>query len=309
MNIVVALGGNALGNTPKEQLELVKYAAESITDLIEEGHHVTVVHGNGPQVGMLQGAFEIAHEENNKLPLMPLTECGAMSQGYIGYHLQNAIYNALIKRGIQKDVITVVTQTVVDENDLAFMNPTKPIGKFYTKEESKKMIKELGVEMAEDSGRGYRIVVASPKPVDIVEKNIIKSLIKAGHIVIAAGGGGVPVLRKDTLVGINAVIDKDFVSAKLAELIQADVLIILTGVNCVSINFGKPNQKAFSKMNIKEAKYYIETGEFGKGSMEPKVLAAVSFIENNPKGKAIIASLEQAVLAVKGKSGTTISKT
>ncbi len=306
MNIVVALGGNALGDTPKEQLELVKFAAVSITDLIAEGHHVTVVHGNGPQVGMIQSAFETAHDLNHKMPLMPLPECGAMSQGYIGYHLQNALNNEFSKRGIHKKIATIVTQTVVDEHDEAFKNPTKPIGRFHTKEESEEMIKELGVDMVEDSGRGYRIVVPSPKPIDIVELEIIKTLIKAGHIVICAGGAGVPVLRKETLVGVNAVIDKDFISAKLAELIEADTLIILTGVDRVSINFRKPNQQEFSKMSVKDAKYYIKTGEFGKGSMEPKVVAAVSFIENNPKGTAIIASLEQAVLAVKGESGTTI---
>jgi carbamate kinase len=306
MRIVVALGGNALGDNPSEQLELVKHAAQSIVDLAADGHQVAVIHGNGPQVGMIQNAFETAHDNNDKIPGMPLPECGAMSQGYIGYHLQNAVTNALLERNLAKKVATIVTQTIVDENDPAFENPTKPIGRFHTKDESEQMIKELGVRMVEDSGRGYRIVVPSPKPIDFVEKDVIKSLIDSGVIVIASGGGGIPVIKTNKITGISAVIDKDFSGAKLAELIDADVFIILTGVKRVAINFNKPNEKEFSNISLEDAKHYIKQGEFGKGSMQPKVEAAIAFVNNNPKGKAIIASLEEASLAIKGESGTVI---
>ncbi|MCR3905441.1 MAG: carbamate kinase [Tenericutes bacterium] len=306
MKILVALGGNALGDTPTEQLALVKHASQSIADLIQDGHHVTIVHGNGPQVGMIQSAFEVSKETKKTDYLMPLPECGAMSQGYIGYHLQNGIYNALKERNINKQVVTVVTQTLVDVKDPAFKNPSKPIGKFYKKEEADLMIKETGLSMVEDSGRGYRLVVPSPKPIDIIEKDVIQTLIDNNHVVIASGGGGIPVIQKDTLVGVNAVIDKDLSSSKLAELIRADIFVILTAVNKVAINFGTPQQKDLSKISVKEAKNYIKTGEFGKGSMEPKVHAAISFVEHNPNGKAIIASLEEAALAIKGESGTEI---
>lgn len=306
MKVLVALGGNALGENPTEQKELVKQAANSIVDLVADGHSVVIVHGNGPQVGMIQSSFENAHEVKDTIPLMPLPECGAMSQGYIGFHLQNAISNTLMIRNIEKDVVTVVTQTLVDSNDEAFQNPTKPIGRFYTKDEADKFSKIQDIVMVEDSGRGYRQVVASPKPLDIIEKGVIKNLLQSGTIVIAAGGGGIPVIYNERLTAVNAVIDKDFSSAKLAELVNADVFIILTAVKKVSINFRKPNEKKFSKMSVKEAKYYISTGEFGKGSMEPKVVAAVQFVENNPNGQAIIASLEEASLAIKGQSGTII---
>lgn len=196
MKIVVALGGNALGDHPGEQLELVKHAATSIVDLIEDGHQVAVIHGNGPQVGMIQSAFENAHDMVDKIPLMPLPECGAMSQGYIGYHLQNAIDNELLKRNVEKKTVTIVTQTIVDENDQAFKHPSKPIGRFHTKEEADELTKTLGVTMVEDSGRGYRLVVPSPRPIDFVEKDVIKNLIDAGVIVIASGGGGIPVIKK-----------------------------------------------------------------------------------------------------------------
>ena len=276
---------------------------------MSDGHKVVVVHGNGPQVGMIQSAFETASEVKEQIPLMPLPECGAMSQGYIGYHLQNAILNVLEKRDLKQKVATIVTQTVVDENDPAFKNPTKPIGRFHSKEEADHIMKEnADITMVEDAGRGYRMVVASPKPIDIVEKDAIKSLIDSNHVVIASGGGGIPVIKHHGLKGVNAVIDKDASSAKLAELIKADVFIILTAVSRVAINFRKPNEKEFSKMSVSEANYYIETGEFGKGSMEPKVIAAVDFVLHNPKGQAIIASLEEASLAINGKSGTMIYK-
>ncbi|MFU8787286.1 MAG: carbamate kinase, partial [Candidatus Izemoplasmataceae bacterium] len=233
-------------------------------------------------------------------------ECGAMSQGYIGYHLQNAIYNALKRRGLNHGVATIVTQTVVDPNDPAFKNPTKPIGRFYTKEESEALVKRHGLPMVEDSGRGYRFVVPSPKPMDIIEKDVIKHLIDHNHIVIASGGGGIPVILGETLNGVSAVIDKDFSSAKLAELIKADVFIILTAVKRVSINFRKPNEIEFSKLSVADAKRYIKEDQFGKGSMEPKILAALAFVEGNKNGQAIIASLEDAALALKGQAGTII---
>ncbi len=306
MKIVMALGGNALGDSPLEQLEIVKRAADSVADLVEQGHNVVVVHGNGPQVGMIQNAFDTARQVKDTMPEMPLPECGAMSQGYIGYHLQNAIFNALRARKLKTDVATIVTQTVVDPKDPAFKNPSKPIGKFYTKEESEKLVKETGLPMVDDSGRGYRFVVPSPRPIDIVEKGLIKELIDNGHVVIASGGGGIPVIQGETLKGVAAVIDKDFSSAKLAELIKADVFIILTAVKRVSVNFRKPNELEFSKLSVTEAKKYIDAEEFGKGSMEPKIVAAVSFVESNKNGQAIIASLEDAALAVKGKAGTII---
>jgi len=303
--IVVALGGNALGNNPEEQVIQVAYAVKPIVELIKNGHQVLLAHGNGPQVGMINLAFEVASKNSSVTPLMPFPECGAMSQGYIGYHLQNAIYNALLLRNINKEVATIITQTVVDPEDDAFKNPTKPIGRFHTKEESDLMSKQ-GINMIEDSGRGYRMVVPSPKPIDIIEKNIIKDLLDRDNVVVASGGGGIPVIKGKTLTGVAAVIDKDFSSAKLAELIKADIFIILTAVKRVSVNFRKPNELEFSKMSVKEAKRYIESNEFGKGSMEPKIVAAVSFVESNKNGQAIIASLEDAALAVKGKTGTII---
>jgi len=306
MKIVMALGGNALGDSPLEQLEIVKRAADSVADLVEQGHNVVVVHGNGPQVGMIQNAFDTARQVKDTMPEMPLPECGAMSQGYIGYHLQNAIFNALRARKLKTDVATIVTQTVVDPKDPAFKNPSKPIGRFYTKEESEKLVKETGLPMVDDSGRGYRFVVPSPRPIDIIEKGLIKELIDNGHVVIASGGGGIPVIQGETLKGVAAVIDKDFSSAKLAELIKADVFIILTAVKRVSVNFRKPNELEFSKLSVTEAKKYIDAEEFGKGSMEPKIVAAVSFVESNKNGQVIIASLEDAALAVKGKAGTII---
>jgi carbamate kinase len=306
MKILVALGGNALGDTPEEQKELVKHAAESVADLVEQGHNVVVVHGNGPQVGMIQSAFEEAHQKKNQIPEMPLPECGAMSQGYIGYHLQNAIYNALRKRSLKQHVGTIVTQTVVDPSDPAFKHPTKPIGRYYTKEESEKIVETTKLPMVEDSGRGYRFVVPSPKPIDIIEKEIIKEMIDHDFIVIASGGGGIPVVLEDDLKGVFAVIDKDFSSAKLAELIKADIFIILTAVKRVSINYRKPNELEFSKMSVTEAKKYIDENQFGKGSMEPKIRAAVEFVTHNKNGQAIIASLEEAALAIQGRAGTII---
>ena len=303
--IVIALGGNALGNTPYEQLQLVTETAKPIVDLIAEGNEVVIAHGNGPQVGMINLGMGTAAEAKAIKSDMPFPECGAMSQGYIGYHLQNAIGNELAARGIAKDVATVVTQVLVDENDPAFKNPTKPIGSFYDKETAERIAAEKGYTMVEDAGRGYRQVVPSPKPIDVIEKNTVSALINSGCVVITVGGGGIPVVRRDgKLYGTPAVIDKDFSSAKLAELIKADALVILTAVDRVAINWGKPNQESLEKMSIAEAEKYCEEGHFAPGSMLPKVKAAISFAQAG--GPAIIASLENAGAAVKGESGTIV---
>ena len=303
--IVIALGGNALGNTPYEQLALVTETAKPIVDLIEQGNEVIIAHGNGPQVGMINLGMATAAEAKAIKSDMPFPECGAMSQGYIGYHLQNAIGNELAARGIVKDVATVVTQVLVDENDPAFQNPTKPVGAFYDKETADRIAAEKGYTMVEDAGRGYRQVVPSPKPIDVIEKNTVNALIKDGCVVITVGGGGIPVVRRDgKLYGTPAVIDKDFASAKLAELVHADALAILTAVDRVCINWGKPNQESLSEMSVEEAEKYCGEGHFAPGSMLPKVKAAISFAKTG--GQAIIASLENAGKAVKGESGTIV---
>ena len=303
--IVIALGGNALGNTPYEQLALVTETAKPIVDLIEQGNEVIIAHGNGPQVGMINLGMGTAAEAKAIKSDMPFPECGAMSQGYIGYHLQNAIGNELASRGLNKDVATVVTQVLVDENDPAFKNPTKPIGSFYDKETADRIAAEKGYTMVEDAGRGYRQVVPSPKPIDVIEKNTVSALINIGCVVITVGGGGIPFVRKDgKLYGTPAVIDKDFASAKLAELVKADALVILTAVDRVCINWGKPNQESLAEMTVAEAEKYCEEGHFAPGSMLPKVKAAISFAQAG--GQAIIASLENAGAAVKGESGTIV---
>lgn len=305
--IVVALGGNALGNTPEEQLELVKHTAKPIVDLIEAGHEVILAHGNGPQVGMINLAMSTSAGSSSGTPEMPFPECGAMSQGYIGYHLQNAIREELLNRELNIPVATVITQVVVDKNDPAFNNPTKPIGAFYSKEEAEKLIAEKGYSMVEDAGRGFRRVVASPKPVDVAEKETVEALVEKGHVVITVGGGGIPVYKEgNRLVGIPAVIDKDFASAKIAEILDADYLIILTAVDQVAINFGKPEEKWLSTLSIEEANQYIEEGHFAPGSMLPKVQAALQFATSKPGRRALITSLEKAKEGIEGKTGTII---
>lgn len=306
--IIIALGGNALGNSPQEQLELVKETAIPIVDLIEEGHDVVLAHGNGPQVGMINASFETSSAVDKKISEMPFPECSAMSQGYIGYHLQNALSFELKNRGINKSAVSVVTQVVVDENDQAFENPSKPIGGFYTEEESKRLEIEKGYKMIEDSGRGYRRVVASPRPVDIVEKDVIKDIIKSGHLVIAVGGGGIPTIKNgNLLIGVPAVIDKDLASCKLGELTDCDTLFILTAVEKIAINFGKPTQKNLDKLTTEEAKQYADEGHFAPGSMLPKVMAAIDFVESREGRTAIITSLENAKKALLGETGTLIS--
>jgi len=300
---VVSLGGNALGNNADEQKRLLINVATPIVALIKAGHEVIIVHGNGPQVGMINLAFA----ESKSTPEMPFPECGAMSQGYIGFHLQNAIFNELAKQNIDKHVATIVTQVVVDEKDPLFLNPTKPVGAFYSQEEAKIIASEKGYTMKEDSGRGYRRVVASPLPVDVVEKDMILSLLKDRHVVICAGGGGIPVIRKGRhLEGIAAVIDKDYASAKVAALVDADYLVILTAVDNAYINYKKPGEKRLEKVTMSEIEKYAEEGFFAKGSMYPKVQACLMLLKAKKGKTAIITSLEKAQEAFVEKVGTII---
>ena len=308
--IVVALGGNALGNTPEEQLELVRHTAKTIVDLSEAGYEVIVGHGNGPQVGMINLAMEFSSTKGGNTPYMPFPECGAMSQGYIGYHLQQAIQRELKLRNMKKECASVITQVVVDANDPGFKKPTKPVGSFYTKEEADKIAKEKGFIFVEDSGRGYRRVVPSPIPKRIVELKVVEQLVKNGDIVITVGGGGIPVIEtEDGLQGVAAVIDKDRSSALLAQDIGADKLIILTAVDRVCINFNKPDQKELPTMTLSEAEKYIGEKQFAPGSMLPKVQSCMEFVKNNTHGgQALITSLQKAAQALKGETGTVITK-
>jgi len=307
--IVIALGGNALGNTLPEQMIAVKTTSKAIVDLIEEGHKVIVSHGNGPQVGMInQAMIELSRVDKNQ-PNTPLSVCVAMSQAYIGYDLQNALREELLNRGIHIPVATMVTQVRVDPSDPAFAHPSKPIGRFMTKEQADIAAKKYGHEMREDAGRGYRRVVASPKPVEIVEIGAIRALVEARQIVIAGGGGGIPVtLQGNHLTGASAVIDKDFVSCLIAKDLNADYLIILTAVEKVAINFGKENEQWLSNITVDEAKRYISEGHFAPGSMLPKVEAAVEFAASGENRTALITLLEKAKDGIAGKTGTLISK-
>lgn len=308
--IVIALGGNALEEkslppTAESQLEVVKKTVEYLAELSVRGYELAVVHGNGPQVGRIVLATEAAAEIT---PAMPFDVCGAMSQGYIGYHIQQALKYALHKRGKSTPVVSLVTQVVVDKNDPAFQKPTKPIGPFYTEEVAKKLETEKGFAVKEDAGRGWRRIVASPIPMRIVELSAVKQLFDT-TIVITVGGGGIPVIEKEdgTLEGIAAVIDKDFAAGKLSQDLGADILMILTEVDKVSLNYKKPDQKDLGNITVAEAEKYIEEGHFAPGSMLPKMLAAVNFAKANPGKKAIITSLYKAVDAVEGNAGTVIT--
>lgn len=308
--IVIALGGNALQSknsapTAEGQLEVVKNTCERIADICSQGYEVAIVHGNGPQVGRILLASETAKDVT---PAMPFDVCGAMSQGYIGYHIQQALRYALNIRNINYPVLTVATQMIVDEKDPGFTNPTKPIGPFYTEEEAKALQDEKGYTMKEDAGRGWRRVVASPIPKKIVEIEAIKNLWDTS-IVISCGGGGIPVVEKmnGTLEGVAAVIDKDFAAELLAEQVEADTLMILTEVEKVAINWGKPDQKNLDHMSLAEAAQYVEEGQFAPGSMLPKVEAAMKFARTYPNKKAIITSLDKAIDALEGKTGTVIT--
>ena len=306
--IVIALGGNALGKNLEEQMHAVKTTASAIADLIEDGHEVVIAHGNGPQVGMIQNAFAAYHKQQAKSDIMPLSMCVAMSQGYIGYDLQNMIGEELDRRGLSIHCATVLTQVAVDPADPAFQHPTKPIGAFMTEEEAKRLAAEKGIDVAEDAGRGWRQVVASPRPKEIVEIATVKALMNAKHAVIAAGGGGIPVVWEDKyhLKGVPAVIDKDFASECMAEQLDADMLIILTAVEKVAINFGKPDQKNLDELTPDEARKYMAEGQFAPGSMLPKVEAAVKFAESKPGRTSLITLLEKAKDGIEGKTGTAI---
>lgn len=305
--VVIALGGNALGNTPQEQLELVKGTAAHIVDMVDEGVNVVISHGNGPQVGMISNAFDYASTHDGKTPPMPLPECGAMSQGYIGYQLSQAVLNELKRRDIMRSSVALITQTVVDQDDPAFQNPTKPVGPFLTEEEARRLQAETGWTFKEDAGRGWRQVVASPEPVRIVEFDAVKDLVDDGYLVICAGGGGVPVIEDaEGYHGVPAVIDKDRSSAKLAADFGADMLIILTAVDQVAVNFNTPQQQEIDVMNVEQAERYIQEGQFAPGSMLPKVEACIAYLEAHPQGKALITSLENAAAALEGGTGTII---
>lgn len=306
--IVLALGGNALGDDLAGQMQAVKHTARTIVDLISLGHQVVVTHGNGPQVGMINQAFEAAAKTEAHTPMLPMSVCVALSQGYIGYDLQNALREELLSRKLDIPVATLITQVEVDANDEAFLNPTKPIGSFFSKEEAEKLTQN-GYIMKEDAGRGYRRVVASPKPVDIIEKQTVKALMDNCHVVITVGGGGIPVIREGNhLRGASAVIDKDWASAKLAEMIDADLLIILTAVERVAINFGKPDEQWLDTLSLRDAERFIEEGHFAKGSMLPKVEAAAAFARSRPGRKALITMLSKAKEGIEGKTGTIISQ-
>lgn len=304
--IVIALGGNALGNDVEEQKEAVAKTAKVIVDLAEEGYQMIVTHGNGPQVGMIQNAMDEFDKDQVDSKKVPLPTSVAMSQGYIGIDLQNAIKYELFKRNIDGKVSTILSQVEVDENDEAFRNPTKPIGRFLTKEEAEER-EAKGIRCMEDAGRGYRIVVASPMPKRIRELETIRTLMNAGHIVITCGGGGIPVINQGgKLVGVNAVIDKDNVSSLLASKIGADYLVILTAVEKVAINFGKPDQEWLSDLTVDQAEKYIEENQFAKGSMLPKIEAAIRFAKSGEGRKTLITLLDKAAEGISGKTGTVI---
>ena len=307
--IVVALGGNALGKTPREQLSLVRETARPLADLVEKGYELVIGHGNGPQVGMINLAMEYSSQRGGGTPFMPFPECGAMTQGYIGYHLQQALQEELRRRGIAKPVVTLVTQVVVDENDPGFQHPTKPVGSFYTRDQAEKMAANKGFTFVEDAGRGYRRVVPSPIPKRIVEIDVVKKLVDSGVIVITVGGGGIPVAETEQgLRGVAAVIDKDRASALLARDLKADRLIILPAVDRVCVNFGKPDQQALSEMDLADCERYIAEGQFAPGSMLPKVESCLDFVRGSENGTALITSLARAADALEGKTGTVIRK-
>lgn len=306
--IVVALGGNALGKTPEQQRELVRNTAGTIAALVEQGYEVVIGHGNGPQVGMINLAMEFSARSGGGTPPMPFPECGAMTQGYIGYHLQQAISRALRARGIEKPCAAVITQVVVDPDDPGFRHPSKPVGSFYAKEEAEKIAADKGYVFAEDAGRGYRRVVPSPLPKRIVELELVRQLVAAGDVVITVGGGGIPVVETaDGLEGVAAVIDKDRACALLAREVHADRLVILTAVERVCVNYKKPDERELDRLTLADCERYLAAGEFAPGSMRPKIEACMDFVRQSG-GTALITSLEKAADALAGKTGTVITK-
>ncbi|MCE6028834.1 MULTISPECIES: carbamate kinase [Lactobacillaceae] len=304
--VVVALGGNALGKSPEEQLKLVKNTADSLIGLIEDGNKVVISHGNGPQIGQINLGMNFA-AQRGKVSAFPFPECGAMSQGYIGYHLQQSLQNELHRRHLTKNVVTMITQILVDAADPAFQSPSKPIGDFYTKEQAAQIEAEKNYTFVEDAGRGYRQVVPSPIPKKIMELASIKALFENGDLVIAGGGGGVPVVATDEGVkGVPAVIDKDRSSALLADSIDADKLIILTAVDYVYVNYNQPNELKLTNLSVDEAKKYMSEGQFAAGSMLPKIESCLSFVEGHPERQAIITSLTGLNDSLTGKLGTVL---
>lgn len=304
--IVIALGGNALGKTPSEQLSILEGVSKVIVDLIEKGNKVILTHGNGPQVGQISLAMEYASNGSAATPSMPFAECGSMSEGYIGYHIEQSIMNELNKRDIDKSIVALITEVLVDKNDGCFKNLTKPIGMFYTKEEASVIESEKGYIFKEDAGRGYRRVVPSPIPKKILNDKVIKKLVEDDVIVICAGGGGVPVIMENNLLkGVDAVIDKDKSASLLAKEVDADVLLILTAVDKVYLNYNKENMTGLDTITVEEARKYISDNQFAPGSMLPKIEACINFVENRNK-TAIITSLECASDALEYKNGTVI---
>lgn len=305
---IVALGGNALGNTDDEQRNKVADIAPVLVDMMEHGNEIILVHGNGPQVGIIQKAFTLAHGEQSDLPVMELYDACAMSQGYLGFYLQQGLANELERRGKDRKVATIVTEIEVDKDDPAFQNPVKPIGLFLTRHQVDEQKKTHPTWIfKEDSGRGYRRVVPSPTPKEIVELASIRHLLDDRYVVIACGGGGIPVVKDgDALRGISAILDKDLASSLLAQKIDAEKLVILTAVDYVCINFNTPQQKELKTLTVSEAQKYLAEGQFGAGSMEPKVRAAMQFVQSAPGRKAIIANLEKAAEALQGKTGTIL---
>jgi len=302
--IVIAFGGNALGNNPKEQQALIKKAVKNVVPLIKEGHEIIIGHGNGPQVGIINLAFEDSYQ-NEDIPYMPFPECTAMSQGYIGYHLQKGLRDVLEEEGLEKKIVTIITQVVVDRNDQSFKNPTKPVGPFYSKKMAERLMEESGEKYIEDAGRGYRKVVASPKPIEIIEIETIKDLLNAGHIVIAGGGGGIPIYKQNEAKGANAVIDKDLLSSLMAIELKADFLVILTNVNQAELNYGTDHATKVGSISVLQAKQYIDEGHFAKGSMLPKMQAALNFVESSGN-RAVITSLNNLNNAILGIDVTEI---
>lgn len=305
--IAIALGGNALGNDPVSEKQNVLVPAEVITKLIKDGHEVIVGHGNGPQVGIIYNSFSVASKTDNTIPSMPFAECGGMSQGYIGYHIETAIANELKKNNINKDVVCLITQTIVDKNDPAFSNPIKPVGVFYkTRDEAYTSLPE-GSVIKEISSKGFRRVVPSPKPITFMSIDTIKSLFEQGKVVIVGGGGGIPtIIDNNQYTGVDGVIDKDYVMSKIADLVSADKLVILTNVANACINYGKPDEKKLTNVTVAEMEGYIKDGYFASGSMLPKVDAAINFVKSKEGRTAIIARLEDLDLAIKGQAGTQI---
>jgi len=307
--IVIALGGNALGSNPAMQMDLLENVAKILVNLIKEGHKIVLTHGNGPQVGQIALAMEYANQSGINTPPMPFPECGSMSQGYIGYQLQQALQDELERQKIKKNCVTLITQVLVSEEDEAFLNPTKPIGMFYPKEDALKIAKEKKQIFKEDAGRGYRRVVPSPKPIDIIEADTIKLLVENDVLVISVGGGGIPVIKsnsKELLEGVEAVIDKDMSSSLLAKKIEADILLILTSVSKVCLNFDTKNPIPLDEIRVEDALKYIENKEFKEGSMLPKIKACIDFVSDKKENIAIITSLNEAGNALNGNVGTKI---